>query len=187
MPKSILNIGEDLDGVNLMFQAGVNAWLRRSGFDLKCNPYNYHFWREWDGWTDERWMEFWKQGVEAGLIFNNAPFRGAVEANNALFDVGHRIHIVTHRGFEDRPGLAEKVTETWLNGAGFKYHSLTFSEDKTVIRTDVFVEDNLNNYHALNEAGTEAYLITRPWNEGVKVERRVRSVAEFARIILDKY
>lgn len=182
----VLSIGEDLDGCNLMFQAGVNKALKAAGHDLKCNPYNYHFWRDW-GWTDDEWMEFWVWGTEQGYIFNNAPFRGAVEANNALYDAGHKIHIITYRGFKSHPGLAEKVTESWLDTVGFKYDSLTFSEDKTVIKTDVFVEDNLDNYHALNAAGTECYLITRPWNEGVKVERRVRSVAEFARIILEKY
>lgn len=183
----MLNIGADLDGCNVMFQVGVNAYLRQQGYtDLRCDPGNYHFWRDW-GWEDERWQEFWKAGVEAEVIFNNAPFRGAVEAMNSLYDAGHKIHIVTFRGWPDRPGLAERVTENWLNDRGFKYHSLTFSEDKTIINTDVFVEDNLTNYQDLTAAGTECYLITRPWNKGAKVERRVRSVAEFARTILEKY
>lgn len=186
MRRSILNIGKDLDGCHYMFQHGVNRALKAAGFNLKCDPRNYYFWRDW-GWSEERWMAFWKWGVEAGYIFNSAPLRGAVEANHALYNAGHKIHFITYRGFPDRPGLAEKVTEQSLQAAGFKYHSLTFSEDKTIIKTDVFIEDNLANYDALNAVGTECYLITRPWNEGVKVERRVRSVAEFARIILEKY
>lgn len=182
----ILRIGKDLDGCHQMFQHGVNAALKAAGENLRCNPNNYHFWRLW-GWSDEKWMEFWEWGTEAGYIFNSAPLRGAVEANHALYDAGHKIHFITFRGFKNKPGLAEQVTEAWLDNVGFKYHSLTFSEDKTVIKTDVFVEDNIDNYHALNAAGTECYLITRPWNQGIKVERRVRSVAEFARIILEKY
>jgi len=178
-----MRIGVDLDGCNLMFQVGVNMYLRLKGHDLKCDIYNYNFWRDW-GWSDEKWMEFWKEGVEAGVIFNNAPFVGAVEALNNLHDAGHEIHIITHRGFADRPGLAEQLTEKWLDMRGYRYHSLTFSEDKTVVKTDVFVEDNLKNYEALNAVGTKAFLITRPWNEGVKVERRVRSIGEFSRRVL---
>jgi len=181
-----LRIGKDLDGCHQSFQAGVNKALKAAGLNLKCDPNEYHFWRGW-GWTDEQFMEFWKKGVEDGYIFNTPPFRGAVQANHDLHNAGHSIHVITHRGFPDRPGLAEQVTENWLNAVEFFYDSLTFSEDKTVVKTDVFIEDNLDNYHALNAVGTECYLITRPWNAGVKVERRVRSVAEFARIILEKY
>lgn len=182
-----LSIGVDLDGCNVMFQVGVNAYLRMQGYtDLRCDPSNYHFWEDW-GWNTEQWEAFWKAGVEAEIIFNNAPFRGAVEAINALYDAGHSIHVITYRGWPDRPGLAERVTENWLNERGYKYNSLTFSKDKTVIKTDVFVEDNLDNYQALTEAGTECYLITRPWNKEAKVERRVRSIGEFSRRVLEKY
>lgn len=181
-----IRIGVDLDGCNISFQAGVNAYLRQQGFDLKCDPSQYFFWREW-GWSDQQWETFWKAGVEADIIFNNAPFRGAVEAINSLHDAGHSIHVVTYRGWPDSPRLAEDVTEVWLNTNGFKYDSLTFSKDKTVIKTDVFVEDNTQNYYDLNSAGTECYLITRPWNKGIKVERRVRSIGEFSRRVLEKY
>jgi 5'(3')-deoxyribonucleotidase len=128
-------------------------------------------------------MDFWQAGVEAGVIFNNAPYRGAVDAVNKVYNAGHVVHIITHRGWKERPWLAEDATRTWANDNGYKYHTLNFSEDKTIIRTDYFIEDNVDNYKALEEAGTEVYLLTRPWNEGLEGYRRVRSIGEFVKKI----
>lgn len=177
-----LHVGFDLDGVNISFQKGVDMWLKQNDYDLKCDPLSYNFWIEW-GWSDDRFAQFWQEGVEAGVIFNNAPYRNSVEAVNKVYDAGHWVHIITHRGWPEKPGLAEDLTEAWLKDRGYKYHTLTFSGDKTIIKTDYFIEDNIYNYHALQEVGTEVYLLTRPWNDGLEGYRRVRSVTEFTKKI----
>jgi hypothetical protein len=178
------DVGFDYDGCISSFQRGVEQQLRNKGFkDLKCDPLKYHFHRDW-GWSDEEFQEFWKQGVRDGVIFAAKPYPGAVEAVNDIYDAGHRVHIITHRGWEDEPGLAEDLTAATLERDGFRYHSLTFTDHKPDVKTDFMVDDLPKNYDALVAAGTEAYLLTRPWNEGLEGYRRVRSVREFSRRVL---
>lgn len=181
-----MHIGSDYDGVISSFLDGVNRFLSICGHNVKipANNTEYHFWRKHLGWTDEQFYDFWKKGVRAGIIFASAPYPGAVKAINAMYDAGHQIHIITHRGFHDEPGLAEELTAKVLERDGIKYHSLTFSGDKTVIKTDMMADDMPNNYHALKAAGTDAYLVTRPWNKGLAGYQRVCSLSDFSRRVL---
>jgi len=82
--------------------------------------------------------------------------------------------------------LCEDLTARVLERDGIKYHSLTFSGDKTIVRTDMMVDDKPENYNALRAVGTDAYLLTRPWNIHVEKAQRVRSCAEFCRKVLQR-
>jgi hypothetical protein len=180
----VLHVGYDFDGVLSSFHASVNQWLKMNGHDLKASQHHWNFWTEW-GWSSRKFHKFWVDGVKAGVIFASKPYRGAIEGMNAVYDAGHRVHIITHRGWKEYPGLAEDLTASVLERDGAKYHSLTFSEDKTVIWTDMMVDDKPENYEALKSVGTDAYLLTRPWNKHVEGARRVRSAAEFSRKVLE--
>lgn len=181
-----MRVGYDWDGVISSFHASVDKWLRMNGHDLKASQNQWNFWNEWPGWSNKRFHKFWVEGVRAGVIFASHPYANAVEGINAVYDAGHEVHIITHRGWKQHPGLAEDLTATCAEQFGIKYHSLTFSADKTCIRTDMMVDDKPENYEALKAAGTDAYLLTRPWNKHVQGAQRVRSAAEFSRIVLTK-
>jgi hypothetical protein len=185
MSKLVLDVAYDWDGVISSFHSSVDKWLKMNGYDLKASQTNWNFWQDW-GWSNSKFHKFWVDGVRAGVIFASKPYAGAVEGINSVYDAGHKVHIITHRGWKKYPGLAEDLTAVCAENFGIKYHSLTFSEDKTCVRTDMMVDDKPENYEALVAAGTDAYLLTRPWNKHIKGAQRVRSAAEFSRIVLAK-
>jgi len=181
-----MDIGSDYDGVISSFHQGVEKCLRANGLGhLKPSRTEYQFWKPW-GWSNSKFHKFWVKGVEDGIIFASPPYPGAVAALNDIKAAGHKLHIITHRGWKSHPGLAEELTAACLERDGINYDSLTFSEDKTVIWTDMMVDDKPENYYALKEAGTDAYLLTREWNTHIKGAKRVRSIGEFSRIVVGK-
>jgi 5'(3')-deoxyribonucleotidase len=78
------------------------------------------------------------------------------------------------------------LTAACLERDGIRYHSLTFTADKTDVWTDMMVDDKPENYYDLIKAGTDAYLLTRDWNKHIEGAKRVRSVGEFSRKVLEK-
>jgi uncharacterized HAD superfamily protein len=96
---------------------------------------------------------------------------------NRLREDGHTLHIVTYRTVGRR---ATQNTMEWLQRESIPYDSITFSKDKTIVNNDFFIEDNLDNFHALNRAGIVCYLMDRPWNEIENVyNRRVSGWEDF--------
>ena len=76
-------------------------------------------------------------------------------------------------------------TREWLAKHDVPFDALFFDRDKTSVRTDVFIEDNLENYAALEGAGTFATLVAQPWNvDDPRDLNRVSSVTEFVDMIL---
>lgn len=179
-----LHVGFDADGVLQSFHAGCNAFLKAEGHvGIKAEQNQWDFFDEWPDWTKSDFWKFVKRGVAAGIIFNTPPFRGAVGAVNSVKEAGHKVHIITARGWGD--GLAEQVSERWFNTCGFQYDSLTFSFDKTIVWTDMYVDDKPENIDSLLKVGTDAYLLSRPWNRDYTGYKRVRSVGEYCRKVLE--
>lgn len=121
-------------------------------------PTCWEFWPEW-GLTFEEWKACFDSGVADGTLFGS---RGPLDhgiINQLAKD--HEIHIVTHRPFE-----AEPITRDWLARWGFQYDSLTFTEDKTSVPVDVFLDDKPENVRALLDCGVDALLFDRRWNRG---------------------
>ena len=186
-----MDVLKDLDGCS--FDFGRNLWegLPKIGIpndDLPAVFDRWDFFNEWPGWDDAKFIEVCHQLADAGHLFVGKADPGAVEAWQRIADAGHRIHVVTHRGFGGADGQPSRnATLRYLLDEGFPFHSVTFSGDKTVVRCDAGLEDNLGNYDALDAAGCEVWLIDRPWNRDPGDQRRrVRTVGEFADIILAK-
>jgi len=100
-------------------------------------------------------------------------------------ELGHDVVIITDRRFGSSPEVSQKNTYEWLAQHNIPYDELWFSADKTVVRTDMFVEDKIENYDALEKAGTDVYLINRAWNyiEGGDNRKRIPSVSVYAGIV----
>ena len=59
-------------------------------------------------------------------------------------------------------------------------HNIIVATDKTEANADIFVEDKLQNYDALMQAGVECWLINRPWNDvGPDQRNRIDDIIEF--------
>lgn len=159
----------DIDGVLYDFVADFNNYMKTS---LIAYKYDYFT----DIMTVEEFIENIKRGCNEGKLFKQSALEGSNEVIDTLRAYGHKVHIITARGFNK---AAIELTNQFLAAAGIEYDSLVFSKMKTVIKTDFFIEDNVDNYFALEQAGTESWLITRPWNEMHQVDRRINTLEEF--------
>lgn len=176
-------VGVDLDGVCYDFSSSLRyylwGWCRYDEATLP-EPTRWEFYEDW-GLTLDQFIEVCNEGVNAGVIFSHGdPFPGTKDALLALKAKGHTIHIVTDRSFGSN-GRSEGATRAWLDRHKLPFDSITFSADKTIVNTDFFVDDKLQNYDALRAAGVEVYLYDRPWNQDIEPRLRVPSLAAFVR------
>jgi 5'(3')-deoxyribonucleotidase len=180
-----MRIGVDLDGVCYDFQGSLAAYLENAGleYDTAIAPSRWEFYLDW-GMTMEEFIKHCHDGVDAKFVFNvGKPLDSAESAIKNLRDMGHSVHIITDRSFGKIPAISEDTTREWLNRHHIEYDSLTFSPDKTCVKTDVFIEDKLENYDALDAADVEVYLVNRPWNKRDDNRRRVKDIQEFVSIV----
>lgn len=181
-----MKIGVDLDGVVYNFTKQFCEAARKQGFNLSETPDCWN-WFESCGMTRAQFLEIMHKSVDdLQLFWKGEMLDNAADHMARLRDAGHEIHIVTHRE-SGHVYTSESATRYWLDTKGAMYDSLTFSADKTVVNVDVFIEDNLDNYDALEAAGVKAYLVNRSYNQ---VEgdgrRRVDSFGDFADLILNQ-
>lgn len=188
-----MRVGFDLDGVLYDFAASFKRYMVSRGQILEGvlsdqEPSSWNFY-EGMGLSLAEFKSICDDGVDAGYIFRGPARPNAAESVNRVKALGHTIHIITDRKFGSDPVNSEIATKEWLAEHGIPYDTLTFSADKTCVPTDCFVEDKLENYDALREAGNNAYLITRPWNydpeefASKRQRRRILDVKDYADII----
>lgn len=180
-------VGIDLDGVCYDFSASVREYLCNVAASHRAEdcqpPTRWEFYEDW-GLDLDGFLNACHDGVDAGIVFSfGEPFPNVAEAFARIKAAGHTIHIVTDRSF-GKNGASEAATRAWLDCHGLPFDSLTFSADKTVVRLDTMVDDKLANYDALEAAGVDVYLLTRPWNQHCgKPRRRVLDLLHFAEVI----
>jgi hypothetical protein len=150
----------DLDGPIFNFTGNTALWCAgKTGRPLSDFPVptTWAYWEEW-GFGRREFYRLVEQGVVAGFVFGvGDPVLGARGALRRLRRAGHRVHIATSRGFGPR-SLNRSLTATWLGEHKIPHDSLTFAEDKTVLRVDVALDDKPSNVNALRAIGTEAFL-----------------------------
>lgn len=181
-----MRVGIDLDGCVYDFGGAFREYLVALGYRTaeECpEPTRWEFYEDW-GFTTAEFLQHCHEGVDEGIIFRGAALAGAKEAFDLLRSAGHTIHIVTDRSFgsgEGSPG----ATRAWLAAHGLEFDSLTFARDKTLVKVDVMVEDKIENYDALVDAGVLMFLIDRPWNHRENDTRnRVSGILEFAQEVV---
>lgn len=179
-----LDIGVDLDGVLYDFGKAFRGQLHGVGYDTTtmAQPTSWTFYEDW-GLTREQFQYEVSRGVDDGYIFAvGDPATGAREVLERLRSAGHRVHIITDRASFGSPGEAQSATVRWLGEHDIPYDSLTFSADKTVVRTHIMIDDRLENYRALDETACIPILLDQPWNQDPDA-LRVHSLKEFADMV----
>ena len=181
----------DFDGVGYWFGESVRRYMKTLGMnpapatDEFCAEWTFH--EQWGVGRDE-FEQICSDGVDAGIIFgpgDGLTRPGFFETVRRVKESGHVVLGITHR-YQGSPGNAERNTYAWLGDDIIYFDDVIFSEDKTSVWSDMMVEDNLQNYDALISAGTNAFLINRPWNyvPGVPDSRhRISSVSEFGDMV----
>lgn len=178
--------GWDVDGVGHVFGDSLHNWLIFTGrghlWKSGPNPKPYwDFFRDW-GWTGKQFVEECNRAADHGFLFNGPIRDGYYEAIERVASMGHQIVIHTDRPFGSTPEVSEAITVEWFERHGIEYDELWFGADKTSSKCDFFIDDKLENYDALVEAGINAFLLNRPWNEveGGDARNRVNSISEYA-------
>lgn len=183
-----LHVGVDLDEVCYPFIETVRQLVveDRGAADLElAQPTGWGIpLREW-GFDGASFEAFFVQVIRDGRLFRHGdPIEGAVEGLAALADAGHDIHLVTARRWAPVQAEIEAATREWLDRHGLAHTTLTFDEDKTVVPTDVFLDDAVHNYEALEAAGGFPVLYHQHYNAD-HGGRRVHSWPEFVDLVED--
>lgn len=180
-----MRIGVDLDGVLFDFAGSLRRYLISIGRDdsTLCATKTWHFYEDW-GYTLEEFIAHCDAGVDAGYVFSGPARSRAAQSVQMLKDAGHSIHIITDRAFGS-PGASQLATRIWLANHSIPYDTLDFSADKTIVPTDLFIEDKLENYDALDATPCQPWLVNRAWNHvpGGDDRRRLPDVYEFAQMV----
>lgn len=178
----------DIDDVIVPWFETVNAGCIEAWGEPPTPCTNWHMWEHW-GRTREEWGDVVVRAVQTGLYHSVDPLPGSVEAVNRLRWAGHRVHIVTARGFMTNGDNIREWTPAYLETFGVGHDSLTFAKDKVAaqgelgVTFDFAIDDGGHNYDALDEAGIEVWLHEAPHNGSHPAERRVRSLWDWAAII----
>lgn len=175
-----LNIGVDLDGVCYDFGSAFRKFLVTvHGFDpiTLPTPTTWDFFSEQWGISDSQFFKYYAEGVDTGhILWEGRPHPGCVEVIGKLRQDGHSINIVTHRTVGKE---AVRATMHWLQSNKISYDSITFAADKTIVKNNIFIEDNVENFVALENAGVRSVLMDQAWNTYFKTQYRVFDWDEF--------
>lgn len=178
-----LHIGVDIDDVLFGWYDRAHSLCMEAGITGGVVPTTWSPFVEY-GCSEKAWWDVLAAGVRSGYLYSGEPIPGAPGALAELMDAGHQVHLVTARGFGEHGDMVREHTVAWLVDHEIPHHTLTFSTDKSVVRTDYFIDDNAHNIADVCAAGSRGFLNTRPWNAHVEHTDRVDHVAEFAATIL---
>ena len=167
-------------------------------------------WRGWEAYQcDEQvYWDLWSTFAASGGYTATPPIQEGAEAMRSLYLAGHRIHLVTARGFMNHADDIRAWTPQWVEEYALPWHTLTFAQDKVAAMHDVLkaapnpknpckrffdyaIDDSPKNFEALWDAGVDAFLLNHPhnaeWQWHRAYDHRVGSVTEFADMILREH
>jgi FMN phosphatase YigB (HAD superfamily) len=186
-----LRVGFDLDGVLFNFGQSVKEFLEATdrGHLWKSGPNPKPYWewyKDWK-WTTPQFLDLCHEGVDAGYIFRGNVRENAVDSVKLIKAMGFEIIVITDRSFGTTPAVSEKATLEWWAEYGFpEFDEIHFSPDKTIVHTDIFVEDKIENARRLQKAGTECWLVKRPWNDEHKYPHRIDDIKDYPEKVFNK-
>jgi hypothetical protein len=142
------------------------------------------------GIPEEAYWDLWSDFALSGGYTNTPPIEGAVEALRRLYWAGHRIHLVTARGFMNHASDIRTWTPQWVEEFAIPHHSLAFARNKVEVQGMLGVkfnyafDDSPSNTQLLRADGVTAYLVNHPHNETFEYDLRVPSLAAGIDLIL---
>lgn len=184
-----MKIGVDIDGVlyDLMPKLGdyfaTSTGRPREEF---VEPTSWEFHKDWGVEPEAAFRLFCNAVNERAVWRWGDPMPGSVEALQSLIDAGHTVHLVTDRLSIGQAGVASISTTQWLADHSVPFTTLTFARDKTLVQTDVFIDDRPLNAEEISAAGTPVWLHDAAHNKDFEWPRRVTSLTEFAELMCSR-
>lgn len=182
-------VGFDVDGVIYRFTKAYHLLMNQNhgmSLDPEVEAHSWNWYEDWETLDDFRLNLH--DGVDAGTLYWTGDLYEPLTVVQNLRDLkaaGHTIHVVTAR-FYGVSKCSQAATKHFFEVNNLIYDTMDFSKEKESVPTDVFIEDNKDNYDALERAGITSYLVNRPYNQELgDNRRRVDSVDEFTRLILE--
>lgn len=186
-----LDVMVDIDDVVVpWFETVIGACTRLWG-EPETPCVSWKMWEHWPGRDRDHWGEAVLSATHVdGLYTTVDPLPGAVEAINRLRWYGHRVHIVTARGFMENGSNIRAWTRDYLATFGVGHDTLTFAKDKVAVQQELgltfdwAIDDGLHNFEALSDAEVNVWLHDAPHNRHVETDFRVPSLWDFANKVL---
>lgn len=185
-----LDVMVDLDDVVFPMIDSVHHLAHEAGLHDNSRP--LASWRGWEqyGCTETEFFDLWGTFARAGGYVLTPPIPGAVEAMREAHDAGHRLHLVTARGFMAYADQVRTWTPMWVERFAVPHASLSFSKRKPEVqsllgvRFDYAFDDSPPNAYALTAAGVPTFLVDHPHNAWVDDLPRVPDLATGLRRIV---
>lgn len=176
-----MRIGVDIDDVLFPFWDNAHRACVKAGITNGVTP---SCWRPYEdyGCSPQDWFDALEVATLNGSLYGGKPIAGSIEALHQMQDTGHQIHLVTARGYFRYSDLIKRATVAWLETWLVPHDSLHFTQDKTLVRVDVAVDDRPENVTALEASGIPAWLVRAPHNGHAHHHQMVDSLEEFAAI-----
>jgi FMN phosphatase YigB (HAD superfamily) len=144
-------------------------------------------WKGWEqyGCSEDDYWKLWEVFRQRKGYEVTPPIPGAVEALAEARERGHRVHLVTARGFfPESAELVRAATRKWCSQPAVlvAHDTLTFAEDKVAaqdelgVRYDAAFDDRPATVEKLRAAGVEAWLVNHGHNADHQTDWRVPSL-----------
>lgn len=187
---STLDLMVDIDEVLCPTIDSIHALAHERGLHDNTEPM-----RTWAGYEQyqcppEVYWDLWSDFALSGGYLATEPIPGAVEALRHAYFEGHRIHLVTARGFMNHASDIRRWTPEWAADFAIPWHTIVFTKNKVLaqrelaVRFDYSFDDSPRNTVALRDDGVLAYLVDHPHNHDFDYDLRVPNLAAGIEIAL---
>jgi hypothetical protein len=176
-------IGSDVDDVLYGWYRAAHQICESAGITNGVTPTQWAVQDDY-GCSKELWLETLVNAGDTLYYFD--PMPGVLEALNRIVDAGHDLVLITARGsFGPNGEQIKEWTRAWMEYWEIP-GDIIFSPDKTVFKTDWFLDDRADHVDALLAVGTKARLHDQPWNASARHLDNVRrmNVTEYVDEIL---
>lgn len=191
---SAVDVMIDIDEVLMPTIDSIHLRAYEAGLHDNSEPMKTWAGYEQYGCPPGVYWDLWSDFALQGGYLTTPPIPGSVEALRRLYWEGHRIHLVTARGFMQHADEIRTWTPEWVETFAIPYHTLCFARDKVAIQGDLGVrfdygaDDSPKNFNALYADGVSMYLVNHPHNAEADIppERRVDSLDEVVDTIIQE-
>lgn len=177
----------DLDDVLYDFCGVAQRVCERAGITSGGTITQWAFERDYDCSREDLWKVL-NSATVTGELYEGPPIPRTLSQLRRLRYAGHRVHLVTARGFGPQGALVEALTREWVRLHNVSLDALAFTKDKGGYveenRITWALDDKPANCAAMLDAGATTFLMLAPHNQNVYGFPRVETVREFADIVI---